>query len=286
MLETSDNEASPMSAGDFILVSLDGSKLSEHALPVAGWLARAYALPVRLLHVLEEGLEADVAKAESAFCDYALGLASSHGLAGATASVATGAPAHEILERSKGAAFLVIATHGRGGFKAMVTGSVADKVVRGTKVPTVMVPGVGETPPVMEGPLLVAVDGSEESERGLELAREVAAKIGTSVALVRGYMVPPAAGIEFSYYPPDMMTMLEEAAKEYLASVAKSGESTYVAYGDTAGVIIDVAEQVRAAAVVVASTGKGLAKRIALGSTTDRLIHASDRPVLVVPAGE
>jgi nucleotide-binding universal stress UspA family protein len=275
-----------MSAGNFILVPLDGSKLSERAVPVAAWLSKAYGLPVRFLHVLEEGLQGEPAKAESAFKDYAGDISKRNGLAASTAAVAAGSPAHEILERGADAAFIVMATHGRGGFKAMVTGSVADKVVRGTKVPTVMVPGAGEVPATVGGPLLVAVDGSEEAERGLTLARELAAKAGTKVALVRAFMIPPAAGIEFAYYPPDMMTMLEEAAKEYLAGAAKPGEQSYVEHGDTAGVIIDVATQTKAAAIVVASTGKGFAKRIALGSTTDRLIHASDVPILVVPAPE
>jgi nucleotide-binding universal stress UspA family protein len=275
-----------MSAGNFILVPLDGSKLSERAVPVAAWLAKAYSLPVRLLHVLEEGLTGEPAKAEAAFKDYANATAARSGITGATASVATGSPANEILERAAGAAFIVIATHGRGGFRAMVTGSVADKVVRAAKVPTVMVPGGGEGRTTMSGPLLVAVDGSEEAERGLAIAREVASKAGAKLALVRSFMIPPAAGIEFAYYPPDMMTMLEEAAKEYVAGVAKPGETTYVAHGDTAGVILDVAAQAGAAAIVVASTGKGFAKRLALGSTTDRLIHASEVPVLVVPAAD
>lgn len=275
-----------MSAGTFILVPLDGSRLSERAVPVAAWLARAYGLPVRLVHVLEEGLEEEHARAETAFADYAKETAAREGIADATASVATGSPAHEILERSADAAFVVIATHGRGGFKAMVTGSVADKVVRGTKIPTVMVPGAGEVANDTNGPLLVALDGSEDAERGLTLARELASKAGATVALVRAFMIPPAAGIEFAYYPPDMMQMLEDAAKEYVTAAANPGEQAYVEHGDTAGVILDVAAKVKPAAIVVASTGKGFAKRLALGSTTDRLIHASDFPILVVPAPE
>ena len=47
--------------------------------------------------------------------------------------------------------------------------------------------------------------------------------------------------------------------------------------------IAEVAEKVAAGLVVMTSHGRGLAARIALGSNTDRAMHALHRPLLVVP---
>ena len=53
--------------------------------------------------------------------------------------------------------------------------------------------------------------------------------------------------------------------------------------GDAATAGRDAAEQHNAGLIVLTSTGKGLAKRVALGSTTDRVVHSTKRSVLVVP---
>jgi len=111
----------------------------------------------------------------------------------------------------------------------------------------------------------------------------VAAKLGRDVVLVRAYSVPPPAGAEFAYYPADWATQLEEAAATYLAEVALPGEKPFVVHGPAAQAVVDVSENVDASLVVMASGGKGLAKRIALGSTTDRVLHSLHRPLLILP---
>ncbi|MCA9854405.1 MAG: universal stress protein, partial [Dehalococcoidia bacterium] len=46
------------------------------------------------------------------------------------------------------------------------------------------------------------------------------------------------------------------------------------------------AAQVDSGLVVMASSGKGLAERIALGSTTGRVMHSLHRPLLIIPTGD
>ena len=82
------------------------------------------------------------------------------------------------------------------------------------------------------------------------------------------------------------MTSLEDAAKEYLHSAATQGEEVLLMQGESASAIIEAAEQNDAGLIVLTSAGKGLTKRIALGSTTDRVIHSTGRPVLVIPRTE
>jgi len=47
--------------------------------------------------------------------------------------------------------------------------------------------------------------------------------------------------------------------------------------------LLEASEEIDAALIVLTSSGKGLGKRLALGSTTDRVVHGAKRPVLVVP---
>ncbi|KAA0233423.1 MAG: universal stress protein [Dehalococcoidia bacterium] len=275
-----------------VLVPLDGSKNAENALPMAALLARAYDLPVRLLHVIDDTDEVltpqALDRAQEVFSSYALDLAARHGVdtSKAVAEVGYGSPAATILAAAQGVRFVVIATHGRGGFVATFIGSVADKVVRGADVPVVTVPGVGEPSALDRKPVLVALDGSPEAEAGLRDARELAGRADLKLTLVRAISVPPPVGIEFAYYPPDILTTMQAAAQDYLKSVARPGEETRLVHGGAALAIEQTAAEIDAGLIVMTSRGKGLAARLALGSTTDRVLHSVQRPLLIVPVPE
>jgi len=126
-----------------ILVPLDGSKLAENALPDAAWLSRITGAPIRFIHVVDTDVAVeDRGKAAETFRSYTKGIAADHGLGETTCDVVAGSPADEILKESERASAIVIATHGRGGFRAMIVGSVADKVIRGASVPVLAEPGL------------------------------------------------------------------------------------------------------------------------------------------------
>ncbi len=275
-----------------VLVPLDGSKNAENALPMAALLARAYDLPVRLIHVIDNADEMltpqALDRAREVFSSYSLDLAARHGIdtSRAVAEVGYGPPAATILAAAEGVRFVVIATHGRGGFVATFIGSVADKVVRGADVPVVTVPGVGEPAAVDSRPILVALDGSPEAEAGLEAARDLAKRAAVKLALVRAISVPPPVGIEFAYYPPDILTTMQAAAQDYLKGIARPGEETHLVHGAAATAIEQIAANINAGLIVMTSRGKGLAARLALGSTTDRVLHSVQRPLLIVPVAE
>lgn len=268
-----------------ILVPLDGSKLAENALPDAAWLSRITGATIRFIHVLDTDVAAEErGKAAETFRGYTKEIAAEHGLGETTCDVVAGSAADEILKESESASAIVMATHGRGGFRAMIVGSVADKVIRGASVPVLAEPGL-EHPaaPVPGKAIVVGLDGSPEAEQGLAMARELAAASNVPIVLVRAFSLPPPAGIEFSYYPADLGATLEAAAKEYLQATAQPGEKYVLMQGDAATAVLEAADQHDAGLIVLTSTGKGLAKRIALGSTTDRVVHSTSRSVLVVP---
>lgn len=272
-----------------ILVPLDGSSTAERALPLANVLATAYGAQIRLLHVAgeAEGVKKpdDVTEAGSRFASYANEAVARAGVTAPIAAVETvpGKAADAILEAVGDARMIAIATHGRGGFKAAFIGSVADKVLHGAHVPVAVVSGAEGPVELGNGPVLVTLDGSEESERALPVARELARLLDRKVVLVRGFTLLPPVTLDVAYYPPNYVDELEESARAYLQSMAESGEEILLVNGPPAEAITDAANRLDASLTVMESGGKGLARRIALGSTTDRVVHMLRRPILIVP---
>jgi nucleotide-binding universal stress UspA family protein len=271
-----------------ILVPLDGSKNAEGALAFATRLASIYQAPILFVHVLhgeQTGEAGESGQAQTTFASYVEGVVKNRAAAphGFEARVLSGAPAAELLKASEAARFVVIASHGRGGLRATMIGSVADKVVRGARVPTFLVPLSADELQPGEGPILVALDGSEEGEAGLPIARELGKALAAKVVLIRAYNMPPAVGVEFAPYPADFLTSLEKDAEDYLRHTAKPGEEALCVQSSAAEGIAQAAEDQDASLVVVASHGRGFAARLALGSTTDRLMHAVKRPMLIAP---
>ena len=267
-----------------ILVPLDGSKLSEYALPIGAWYSKATGAPLKFLHVVDGGRAEAQAKAAETFQTYAAELAARVGLNVPETMVLAGNASEQILSASVSASAIALASHGRGGFRAMIRGSVADKVFRGADVPVLVEPGTEVPPAEPTGDtILVGLDGSEAAERGLEAARELAKVSGVSVTLLHTYSMPPAAGIEFASFPADYAPQIEAAAQSYATMTALPGEQTIVRMGDPTTAILEAAEETHAILIVLTKSGKGTAARFTLGSTTDRVIHGTERPVLVIP---
>lgn len=269
----------------FILVPLDTSAVAERAVPTAAWLAGLYNLPLKLFYVLDEPLETRAGgEAALSVQRYLEGVVERYSVPGATVAVVDGMAAVEILAAAAEARFIVIGSHGRGGFRATVLGSVADKVVRAARIPVLMVPGT-ERPvaPSAGRPVVVALDGSPEAEQALALGREIAVLGACPVALVRAFRLPPPPGIQLAAYPINLLEAARDDATQYLGGVARAGEQQIATEGEAGTVVLETAEQLDAALVVMASTGKGLARRLALGSTTARVMHAIRRPLLIVP---
>ena len=269
-----------------IVVPLDGSKNSEHAVPHAARLAAMYGASLRFIHVADddEVKDGSITNASNVFASYVDDLmANVPGGLEHSAELLLGKPAEMILERAEDARFLVLASHGRGGFHATFVGSVADKVVRGAAVPVVFVPSIGEPTAPTYQQILVALDGSREAEAGLALAREIAEHTKGKLSLLQAYSIPPPVGVEFGYYPPDVMDSLEDASESYLSRTARENEERIVMQASPPLAIEQSANRIDADLVVLTSHGKGLATRIALGSTTDRVMHSLHRTLLIVP---
>jgi nucleotide-binding universal stress UspA family protein len=127
-----------------LLVPLDGSEFAEQALAHARLVAGSTGAALTLLSVVgsaEDDAEAEIERATAAaYLERAAGPLRRDGLTVRTL-VAAGAPAERILERAaEGRADLIVmATHGRSGWRRLWLGSVANKVVERAETPVLLV---------------------------------------------------------------------------------------------------------------------------------------------------
>ncbi|HET7037901.1 MAG TPA: universal stress protein, partial [Thermomicrobiaceae bacterium] len=188
-----------------ILLPLDGSALSEAAVPYAVALARLTRARLVLLRVLEETapvfdtagrdmipLDENNPRIElqsPAMLAPVIARLSGEGLQ-PSAVVRLGDPSEEILAEAAQQPHpaIVMTSHGRGGLGRVVTGSVATRVLRHASCPVLIVRPQGQTmppEPVQLRRLVVPLDGSPLSERALPLAGAIARASGAALQLVR-----------------------------------------------------------------------------------------------------
>jgi nucleotide-binding universal stress UspA family protein len=131
-----------------ILVALDGSRFAEEGLPPAVDVARATGARLTLMEVVtHHGALAKLLRpgertpelAEAALRDVALRVPPALGEAEVRV-VEEPTPAAGILAEAKrqGADLIAMATHGRGGLRRILLGSVAEEVVRESPVPVLL----------------------------------------------------------------------------------------------------------------------------------------------------
>ena len=155
---SSEGSAAPLGSGR-VVVPLDGSPVAEAALPLGEELARALGVPMVLVRVVEVvGLVFAGDPLSGAYADYqavleVLQAGAERYLEGVAADlrgkgldVATevpiGLPVDSITfhAREHPGSLIVLSTHGRTGWRAMVLGSVARRVVLQASGPVVVVP--------------------------------------------------------------------------------------------------------------------------------------------------
>lgn len=303
-----------------ILVPLDGSVRAEQALPVAARLARAsgggviltrvvnipadygmYAAPVAVAPSL---VEADRTEAE----EYLSHVTRNEALTGLTVEteVTIGLAAQNILDEiaERRADAVVMCSHGRTGLARWVLGSVAEHVSRYAPVPVFILrdddtPFVVSAQQTRQPRVLVPLDGSSLAESALEPAATLAAVFGADAHLT--LVVMPLEAMRENM--PEALVV--DGAKAYLDRTARrlmadhDGLRVTWSVGvnvDTAAAIIRMAEggeDTEGAGVAggcdviaMATHGRAGLNRWAMGSVTERVLHATKRPMLIVRVHE
>ncbi|HYG69937.1 MAG TPA: universal stress protein [Anaeromyxobacteraceae bacterium] len=136
--------------------------------------------------------------------------------------------------------------------------------------------------------ILVAVDGSESSQKAARMAVEIAVKFDarlTFVHVVPKLLLPPDAyGLTIAEVEKEHRAYAERLLDRTLSQLPLEGRepTRTVLYGSPAEAIAEEAVANDVGLVVVGSRGHGAVARVFLGSVSDRLVHISPKPVLVV----
>jgi nucleotide-binding universal stress UspA family protein/predicted transcriptional regulator len=296
-----------------LLVPLDGSELSEVALPWAASLARGHGFSLVLVRVVPwplwmgqpdgymtpdvyEHVRATELDEATTYLAAVRQRLVARNLVVETV-VAEGFPATAILDlaEERDAVAIVMATHGRGGVARLVLGSVATQMVAQATMPLLLVrpePSVPAATPTLRR-LLVPLDGSPLAEQALDLAQAVASE-GATLLLLR--VVAPVERRKPGVGVPD--TFIDEVATQgavreaasYLRQLAESrvrppcAVETLVRVGHPTEQIFAAAQEASADLIVASTHGRTGPRRWLLGSVADGLVRRAEVPVFLVSA--
>jgi nucleotide-binding universal stress UspA family protein len=291
-----------------ILVPLDTSELAEVALPYAEQLAGRLGSAIILMSVSQSAEEKD----QRVFRSYIQRTveATREGAkrylektaeqdVKVESTILVGNPAEEIVDYAdrENIDLIVMATHGRSGIGRWTLGSMADKVLRATKRPVVLIRAKGTRPDMLEkgalNKVLVPLDGSKESEAVIPYIEDLASRLGAEVtflqvvAVLYHVYVSGDAPAQVPYTEEEMKP-LKASAKSYLEKVSSGlkgkGVTTKheVRVGGAGHEIIKLADEINADVVAMSTHGRSGVGRWVFGSVAEKVVRSGNTPVLLV----
>ena len=290
-----------------LLVPLDGSRLAEAVLPLVERLAARLGATVELLHVVERRAPARIhgdrhLREEAEARDYLFGEVAPRLR---TAGIETSGHVHDVPEGDVAASIaahvdelsadlVVLATHGSGGMRDILFGSVAQQVLARTNVPVLLVrpDRIGWSD---LGRVLVPLDGTSDGEAALPAANGLAQPFGAELLLLR--VIPTWSTLPGERAPTAVMlptataAALEiqaEAAEKYVlalaARLARDGAraATRVRRGEPAREIREAVRREGADLVAMSTHGRAGLGAAWAGSLAARVLRSLPVPALLV----
>jgi nucleotide-binding universal stress UspA family protein len=302
-----------------MLVPLDGSELAEVVFTYVKELAARLDTDVTLLHVSRPAGGGFTPMYE-AYVERAAGMVKSQiqevrKKVGGKAikvqgEVVVGYPAEEVLRyaEEKKINLIVMATHGHSGVKHWAMGNVADKVLRASKIPVLLIrAGVADATPYDKWPtrtILAPLDGSEQAESVLPhveaLAKQRSIKPVEVVLLrvcephvVPSYYTPelPDTSLNWGEYMEQDMVRCKKEAEEYLAKLEKRfkdikvGVRSDILVGKAADEIVDYTNKNPFNLIVMTTHGRSGLSRWIYGSVAENVLQGVSVPLLLIRPG-
>ena len=257
-----------------IVIPLDGSELSESALPVAAQVAASAGIPTVLL---TSGWGSTVDELQS----YLQGKAATFEGPTTTNVVPDTFPATAISHVVDSGGAVVMATHGRSGIGKALLGSVAEDVIKATDRPVVLVgPSGGSARPLQGGTMVVSTDGSATAGTVIDLAAEWATTLGMVVHVVAVCSPDGTAAGRTDLTDAEVAAAVTAAAERLRAKGLAATEETLIGK-DPARAIVELAGRLPAAMIAMSTHARVGLARTALGSTAIKVVHDASCPVLV-----
>lgn len=179
---------------------------------------------------------------------------------------------------------VVVGASEKGSVARFMLGSTAEQIVRHGSCPVLVARAGGG-----EGPVIGATDLSDPAAHAVQVAAEEATRRGVPLFLVHALEIngstlvaalEPTAALD-----EGTAKAAHAAAAEVLRSLSERfapGAQCVVVDGDASDVVPQVAEEISASLVVVATHGHTGLERIALGSTATSILRYAGCSVLVV----
>ena len=293
-----------------ILLATDGSPGAQQACAVAAQIASGFESRVTVLSAipsisaLAAPLEGEyyskiINKAEDAV-EKAASVFKESGVAVSEKEIPQGraSPVATIMDDAteEKTDLIVMGTRGMGGIKRAVLGSVSSAVAMHAPCATLVVRSTKSKEGARPiGRLMVAVDGSENAQRALEAAVDMAKRMKLELQIVHVDYVPGllwSMGLPGSLIPADRIESDAESFGEQLVSkavkfakdggVASPKGEMVTKLTSPAQAIVEFAERREVDVIVVGTRGMGGFKKMLLGSVANSVLHYAHCSVLVV----
>ena len=191
---------------------------------------------------------------------------------------------------------IVLGTRGLGGFRRAAMGSVSSGVAAHAPCATLVVRprGKKEDEGLEIRRILVAVDGSQNAQRALEAAADLAKHLKAELRIAHVVYVPTlfwSMGVPGSAVPTDKIEEdAERVARELLAKAVKFAKDSGVKDVKDELVtdlvspyqgIVQLAEHDDADLIVLGTRGLGGFRKLLLGSVANSILHYAGCSVLV-----
>jgi nucleotide-binding universal stress UspA family protein len=282
-----------------ILVPLDTSALAAQIMPYVSTLAVVLKARVHLLHIWDIEENMFYARHEDVKTQLIAQTATLRrkGI-DASCNVLPGVPADCIVDtaRKMEVSMIAMATHGYSGVQRWTLGSTTDKVVQATDIPVFVVRSHPEAAPEQFAlrRILVPLDRSDFSRQALDCALKLATAAQADLHLL--HVMEPISEV---YSPEERKRIFVDRRRIAMGEMATLADqelfvmsdeiragaltvSWHVASGHPATKIIDEAIYQQSDLIVMATHGYGGMQRWAMGSTADKVLHATTTPLALV----
>ena len=204
------------------------------------------------------------------------------------------APGEVIVETADtlGCGLIIMGTHGRRGLSHFLLGSVAERVLRTSRVPVLTVRGDVAINPDGISRILVPHDFSDASEQAVGAAAVWASSLGARLTLL--HIVEPVVYPEF--YSVDVLSeelteslvaRSEEALRKTAADIEIGSDIDFrVEIGRAAETIAAVADPKEFDLTVMATKGLSGLEHVLLGSVAESVLRRCNVPMLAIPGGD
>jgi nucleotide-binding universal stress UspA family protein len=136
----------------------------------------------------------------------------------------------------------------------------------------------------MSAGIVVGYDGSDCAKAALSTAADIAKRYGEKLIVAFAYEVNRVAG-EVGDYHHALEDLAQKRLEEAVALVGDSGleVDAVIMEESPAKALVELADARDARVIVVGTRGERPLHAALIGSTPQKLVHMSARPVLVVP---